>query len=542
MVTTGQLTRRPLVMRVIGNVEEEEDESEEEEYVEIKIGIEMKELVLGDWQVKWANKAENILMKNYGYIDTSNPGSGKTFIVLWLARIFGFKLLIICPKIVIGMWTREAQTYGVEIINILSYQKLCGKRGKGLKHLLLNRIDTVTAGNKKFTSFTPSETYNELLKNKIMLICDEFQMIKNDNIQHKSCNALISPIIKGGGQSRFGLISGTPLSEEDQIVNLLRIIGYIKSYRLYNNVKGEITPDGLQELIDSCRSIDAETTNKILSENVMIKSEIHHICFLLYINVVKSKISGAMPTPTNIVGNFDVANGFYNIEHNRARNLQLAIGNLERVTRNILIRRMNAEGKEEEIIEEKRNLGAITNALVEIEKAKAFDIARVAKKILTANIHNKVIICINYINEKSGFKEIKENLINYTPLILIGEVKNKDNVIHQFNNNPTRRLLIMNTAVGGVGISLHDTVGTFPRFMLISPNYKLLNIAQAANRIYRYGTLSDATVRMFYGKGRNEIKILQALARGTKVLQGMLEEENLKQIILPGDYISYIEP
>ena len=96
----------------------------------------------------------------------------------------------------------------------------------------------------------------------------------------------------------------------------------------------------------------------------------------------------------------------------------------------------------------------------------------------------------------------------------------------------------MNTAVGGVGISLHDTVGNAPRFMLISPSHKLLEIIQAASRIYRDGTMSNAYVRVFYGKGNvgAEISILQALARKTTILKGVIDEHLNDLLLLPGEY------
>ena len=74
--------------------------------------------------------------------------------------------------------------------------------------------------------------------------------------------------------------------------------------------------------------------------------------------------------------------------------------------------------------------------------------------------------------------------------------------------------------------------------MLISPSYKLLEIIQAASRIYRDGTMSDAFVRIFYGKDTLGVEsgILQALARKTSVLKGVIDEHLNNYLLLPGEY------
>jgi hypothetical protein len=133
----------------------------------------------------------------------------------------------------------------------------------------------------------------------------------------------------------------------------------------------------------------------------------------------------------------------------------------------------------------------------------------------------------------------------FLTLILNGEIppKKRGIIVQAFNENPNQRVLIMNTAVGGVGISLHDTRGDSPRFMLISPSYKLLEVTQAAGRIYRDGTSSDAVVRMFYGDGiaQSETGILTAMANKTKILEGAIDNEGSDALILPGNYETEIE-
>jgi len=496
-----------------------------------------KELTLRPWQVEWSKKSKQILSQNTGYIDTSRMGSGKTYIVLWLAKQFNLKLFIICPLIMIDVWTQVASEYNIEISFIINYESLRSVKGCQPKHCFLNRYDNYDQENKHEVSFEPTKEFQKLLSEGILLICDETQRIKNYSDQYKACNALVNAIINSRGKSKFGLLSGTPFEKEKHAGNMLKLLGYIKSDKLYTYDRStrQIVLKGMQELINRCKHINPTKTQQIIVEVGIEKSQMFLLCYELYKNIIKEKLSGAMEAVGNIEGSFDVGNGFYNISPHKINELQEGISELMRVS--------GFNEKTNTFNTPKTFSGAITNALLKIERAKTYDMGRVAMSILKADIKNKVIICINYINDKSGLSELIQRLRGYDPLILIGSIKNNERteVIKNFNNNKDSRVLIMNTAIGGVGISLHDTKGDAPRFMLISPSYKLLDLAQAAGRIYRDGTISDANIRMFYGKDNIENKIIQALGRGTEVLKGTLEDFMQNVLFLPGDYPSFIE-
>ena len=495
-----------------------------------------KELQLREWQTEWAARAYNILLSNYGYIDTSRMGSGKTYVTLWLAKQFGFRLLIVCPVTMIEIWKTTAAEYGVPVIDIISYQSLRSQRDHQPKHGYLERFDNVTEGGTRQVNFAATRAYLTLVEQGIMVVCDEIQNIKNSSAQYKACNAMLTPIITAGGLSRFALLSGTPFDKEEHAINLLKLIGYIRAHRLFVYIQEtrELILEGMQELIDACHAINAAVTDEILAEIPLVKSKMTHLAFTLYTRVVKAGISGAMPTPTTITGRFDVGNGFYNIDHERAINLQAAIDELAGAVR------FNERAGTAQIRAD--NIGAVTLALVHIENAKAFDMSRVATTILQQNPRNRVVISVNY---NSTVEELRSLLLPLNPLILTGSIpaKKRGNIVRTFRENPANRLLIMNTAVGGVGISLHDTTGEWPVSMLISPSYKLLEVTQAAARIYRDGTASDAVVRMFYGKGdgMSERNILTAMARKTQVLKGTFDDTVTTDLILPGDYKSEIE-
>ena len=495
-----------------------------------------RELELRPWQVDWAHRAHNILLANHGYIDTSRMRSGKTYVTLWLAKQFGFRLFIVCPATIIDVWRRTAAEYGVEVVDIVSYQSLRSQKNRQPKHGYLDRHDNITEGGIHQVNFTPTRGYLNLVEQGVMVVCDEIQNIKNNSAQYKACNALIRPIISAGGRSRFGLLSGTPFDKEEHAVNLLKLIGYIRAHRLYNYIREtrELVLEGMQELIDACRFINREETERVLAEIPQVKGKMNHLCYTLYTRVVKANLSGAMTAPTDITGRFDVGNGFYNMTEDRAEQLRAAIDELAQAVRyneRTGAVTMNAD-----------NIGRVTSALVHIENAKAYDWARVGTGLLMADPRLKLVISVNY---TSTIDEIKNLMLFFNPLVLNGKIvpRKRSEIVRQFNEDPARRVIIMNTAVGGVGISLYRANVDEPRYTLMSPSYKLLEVTQAAARTYGPGMQADATVRMFYGNGTGNLEtgILTALARKSEILKGTLEDNIRDTLVLPGDYPAFNE-
>lgn len=497
----------------------------------------IEELILRSWQVDWANKAYNILAKNHGYIDTSKMGSGKTYVTLWIAKQYGFSIFVICPVGMKQIWKETAQKYGVNIVAIIGYRSVGTSKGHQPKHGYLYRHDNVTEGGIHQVNFSPTSQYLDLINKGILLVCDEIQNIKNNTSQYKACNSLIKPIISGGGRSRFALLSGTPFDKEEHAVNLLKLIGYIKSPRLYTYDKStrKLILEGIQDLINICRYFNVNLTNQILDEIPPTKSKMHNLCYILYVKVIKPQILGAMSIPQNITAKFDVKNGFYNISQDKIDDLRYAIDQLA------LAVRYNEGAGTAEL--NAQNIGTVGYLLRKIENAKVGDFARIAHSDLIQDPTCKIIISVNY--TVGTIKELSDLLAFYRPLILNGEVapEKRPAIIKLFNENFEYRVLIMNTSIAS-GFGLHDIIGNAPRKMIISPTYKMLETAQAAFRIYRDNTKSDAQVRIFYGKGAGlqETGILSAMIRKTEITKGAVDDVIANTLLLPGDYTDYIEP
>lgn len=503
----------------------------------------VEQLVLGENQMVWAQEAINKLIVNKGYIDTSTMGGGKSYILLFLSLYFDLPLFIIGPLTVVHMWNFLCKKYGVKRITVINYEKLRSQTGYQPKHEYLHRYDL-----NGHVSFAVTNKFKSIVENGILLVIDEFQNLKNNSSKFKACNALLEEVNRSAGPTRFGLISGTPIDKESQIINLLRLLGFIRSKELYQI--GANTPTkGFAELINACYNIDPIVTLETIKGMSFSPTTIVSVCYNLYINVIKPRYSGSMteaPLPPGVLRH--ISNGFYNINPANLNKLTQAIAQLESAIVNTPQEAFDL--LDEEDIERRNNTNRpsqwelIQNALVKIENAKAYDMARVAKQYLDANPTHKFIIGINFTT--STIPLLLQHLNEYSPLILTGKIKEKHRpgIIDAFSKNINYRLLIMNIKVGGVGISLHDTVGNRETKMILSPNYDFLSLIQAAYRIARMGQKSSSYVSFFYGKGVGQVekRVLLSLITKSKVLRQMLETATSMNMPLPDSFEDEIEP
>lgn len=85
------------------------------------------------------------------------------------------------------------------------------------------------------------------------------------------------------------------------------------------------------------------------------------------------------------------------------------------------------------------------------------------------------------------------------------------------------RIIICNGESGGLGISLHDILGTFPRLALISPGYSAKVLRQILGRIWRSGGLSKSLQRIICLANTAEVNVQKALSRKLDCLDALCD-------------------
>ena len=509
----------------------------------LTIPTQITERPLGAWQLEWFGRIRRILGQNYGYIDTSQPGAGKTSVALWIAKLFNLPVLVIAPAGIVdaGVWPREAQRVNAQnlIIDVLSYNMLAGKKFHQPNNPYLTSIDHITEGGIVQTRFDATQYYKNITARGCLLIFDEFSNLKNTSRKLKASLEMLANVIIEGGPSRYALLSGTPFDKEGHAVNILRALRYIRAPRLYYKDPStkEVSLEGLHELIEACRLMNEPATELVLSRyNIddMSTGMSQTIVYHLYTSVIKQTISGSMRSPPT-EGNYELFNGFFNINPIDLTQLKRGINDLARA--------LKFDPHTGLINASKNSFGQVTPALRIIEFAKIRDMLRFARNSLQNSPKLKVILVANY---TETIDSLMNGLADYGPIQFDGRTKKKQRALIEdlFRDSPYHRVLVGNLIVIAKGLSFQSFNAEDSRMTIISPSYHMLDISQAAYRTDRAGKKGDASVYIFYGQGNGiemETKILQAMLDKSGVVKGTLDD-NGNELKLPGEYELYHEP
>ncbi len=474
-----------------------------------------KNFGLRDHQLPHFNRLINFILNGKGYIDTSTMGCGKTYVTCMLAKCMSLSLLVICPKTVKAVWRKVGAQADVTLIDLITFQSLSSRLEKQPRHGFLHKY-TVVKNKKEHRYFKPTEKYTKLLDTGILLVVDEVQFTRNNTAQYRAAQTLVKTIAISKNKSYFAILSATPFDKPQQAINLMKMVGIIQQEELFRRKR----PTGWRELVMYCQSKKSYITTNILTQN----GHTEQCAFLLYSEVVRKELCSAMPLL--IDAECDAKNGYYNIQKK------------EEYLKALLILKhavCNVKNPIQPRLKGDCNYGELTVAMVALEKLKIPIFSRIGKLYLESDSTCRVVIGVHYLDTMFT---LENNLRKYNPVLLHGKMDEpeREESIDRFQGGKCR-LLICIARVGGVGISLHDTVGDSPRVMLLSPTFNLIDTHQATGRVYREGTKSKTIIRMIYANvGDQERGILRVLIKKSRTLRAILEEYTRQDVILPIDY------
>lgn len=468
----------------------------------------------------------NILQKWFAFLDTSPMGSGKTITTLALCVTFKLNLVVVCPVSMISVWRELSSEHGVNLKNVISYATLGGTVTKGTSHPLVARYGE---------EFVPTDYLRTLIKEGTLFVFDESHNLRNENTaQLRAAHVIARNVKETNSGSRVGLLSATPGDQKKHVSPLLKMLCIVANNKLYeyDQKRDKYNYLGLRELYDYSCALDKPLTNDIFTSHKSIdRKNVDKVCFDLFVGVVKDKISSGMKQ-IKIPHIKDAKNGFYHLPKNDIEIIRQSEALLRKAT--------GYEDETQTITTSKISWGTLTKAQIGLERGKLRTMVRLAGETLAENPNSKVILYVWY---KDSIESLKETLTKYNPLILSGDITQKDriSIIRSFQeDNLDHRLIIAHPKVGGIGVSLDDRFGKFPRFIFAIPTYNFIDLHQLTGRIYRGTTKSIATIRFIYSNSfKIETSIFNALARKTMDTKDMLYD--CENIIFPGDYDKYIE-
>lgn len=407
------------------------------------------------------NSLLSSLDKHNVALDASDTGTGKTYVACNIAKVKGWTPIIICPKSILSNWHKVAGEFGISVLGISNYESI--------------RTGNWFSGIGKVPCPYYDKDSNEWtgLPDNAMFIFDEVHCCKNKA-------TLNSMVLMSTHQSKIKrpvlLLSATVADKVEYFSVVSYLLDFCKGENLYN----------MQ--LRSYRKSNPDLTD----------SQILH-AYTFPNHGSRMKINNIKDMPDNII-----LPEVYDLDEARKKTI---VENYEL---------LNSVKKEKH--QQKKDAGSrltkILRARQHIELVKVPVITELANQYLDEG--KSVVIFVN-------FKDTMDLLIAELGIkchIRGGQTTAKrDHNIKLFQDN-TERIIICMIQSGGVGISLHDTDGNYPRVSIISPPWSAQELTQALGRISRAGGKSKCLQKLIYCSGCIEERIKAILEEKIKVYHG----------------------
>lgn len=433
----------------------------------------MDTLQLYDFQINTANYIINRLENNLPVIDCSVVGAGKTFIALYALKKCNKKFILICPKIVISHWKESIHMANINhiCIDVLNYEKL--KTGKTNYFKFNNKI-----GIWK-------------IPDNSIVIFDEAHKLKGYN----TINSILLTSLKNSNLIPY-LISATIANSPLDFLNVADTFNLC-----YNRYKW-LHDFGYKKRFDNKGWVfDKNDSHLIKLHDILFRNNNHPGVRITYsdINILTNSNTIHMIFIDDI---YNKINSLYNLlytdeinisNNNNNKNEDIKFTEIMNKTQQALLYDRNCGQVLEEIEDYINNYfddNILTKRLrlrqfIELVKSKLI----LSKIIQDVNNDKYIVVMFNYSWSINLLYNLLQNL-NISSNIITGYSKDRDNVINQFQLNQIK-VVIINIKAASVGISLHDTNGSYKRISYISPSENIYELEQALGRIYRATSKSD---------------------------------------------------
>lgn len=488
-------------------------------------------------QVAHFRRIRNILSSWFVALDNSDCGSGKTVVTTAVALSMGLSLIVIAPPgVVHNQWRETAKRYGVPLLGVMSYERLRMASSTQPETALVRRLSSdelSERGNAAPSAFEHTPFFSRLLDHGILLVFDEFHMLKTDRtLRVETAHCLIRALVhKPSTVSRACLLSATPCDKFENAVSLLKMLGLL--------THNTLLPEGIVEIAEIAREIDsltlsantAEYGGQIETFRRMKPKRAALFAYEVYRDIfgpwLRSTALPSSPTMTmasttsswslrsggypSMRGKTEVMvhlrlNGFYNFPPEDNVRLKRAYDAFSSSIDD------NGSTPETDAAKHQRS-----QSLIEMEFAKVNTLARLTRERLNDQVkhpHAKVIL---YLNFRAPLDALVYALSSYAPLVLNGDTSDKERVrgvaIFQKPSDEAR-LIIAHPSVGGVGVNLDDTDGGYPRVQFACPSFKFISLHQLMGRVARASTMSNSESYIVFSNAvPEELRMIDNLSR-----------------------------
>lgn len=454
------------------------------------ISTETKSKLL-EYQIPHSQSLIHSLIRHNRALDASDTGTGKTYSTVAVARTLGLRLFIVCPKSVINSWVKVLNHFGFPLKNcvIANYELLLGCKcyhATNTKERLVCEFvtrqqvkDKRSKRSKKKQKFR--YVYKWSLPSDYLLVFDEAHRAKNT----KTHTSVLLYTAARRVNNKILLLSAT-IADKPEFFELCGfVLGLYYSLRMAKRYIAQVGSGYSNPIIGVHKKLYPEFASRMRIIDLLSLFPDNKVVLECY----------DMDDCDEIQRQYDIiADAVRDLSKQELKSFAL---------------------------------GKIIKARMKIE------MLRVPKflKIIQDHLNNgkAVAVFVNFTDTLLTLKEkLKTNCVVYGKQTL----EERDQNIDDFNSDRSH-IIILNIRAGGVGISLHDTHGDYPRISVISPSWSAQDFLQAIGRVFRAGGKSVVEQQIIFCKGTIEESICERMKEKIQNI-GSLNDGNLKSYQIKG--------
>jgi superfamily II DNA or RNA helicase len=453
-------------------VKVKEEPEEEEEFWTPSYQVKLTD-GLRPWQVDSVSKIISAINKFGSAIDGSDLGVGKTYVACSVARELGMKIVVICPKAVMESWRRVIVNHFKiknKLVDIINYEQLrIGKKDSAIASFVKNK----KTHREKFTWKISKDT---------LIVWDESQKLKNWKTKNsKTC----VEAFKQGYKMLF--CSATNATNPLE----LRTVGTcLKLFKGANKYYQWCYEHGVSK-----GRFGLEFTSDMKLRTKVLKKLHKDIFVNRGVRLTRDVIPGFPES--------EIISACYNMDEIDVKKINQIHEEMK-----LELKKLRIKSKADNTSE----LVAILRARQQIELTKV----PLFIEMIEDGLENGMSVVV-FVNFTETIQAIAKRLNSKCIFDGKTEEKIRQQNVDDFQSGE-ERLILVNLASGGAGLSLHDIHGLNPRLALISPSYSAPLMRQCTGRVWRDGSKSKSIQRILFVAGTVEEEVCEKVNEKLKNL------------------------
>lgn len=433
-------------------------------------------------------------------LDASETGVGKTIVACEVVREMGLPFGVICPKAVIPAWNKELAEAGLKPLFVINYDMF--KRGYP-PYLSRNtktvKVEKEVNGVKTRESVkVNAKTVTFTVPPGMLLVWDEVHNARGP----WTINANMLVAAKDKGLHNL-MLSATPFEGPQQ----MRSIGY--ALHLHTLFTHTLQPGSKswEAWMRECGCRPGHFKGTWLPPSKEDLAKLHDTLY-------NSAVPYAVKLRTTDLPDYFRKNHVYPKSIDFGDDGQIAAYYSRAGIDPEVLAEYVETGDESKLPE--GSLTRLLRARQQAEYAKVETFVAMAGSLIEEG--KRVAIFVNF--DDSVDRIVRDLSTVCTVSVVRGgqTVDERQKNIDAFQDGRAR-VIVLNAAAGGTGVSLHDTVGDAPRVTLISPSFSLVIFKQVLGRAYRNGMQSDVTQVILLAADTVEEKVYWALKHKLDALE-----------------------